>query len=716
MPARRGPAVHIDYWPGEPGEPLTLAATDGAELYAERFPRADAGSRTVLVFLHGIGSYAGPFRRFARDVAAADFDVYLPDLRGHGRSGPSLGAMGTPAQVLDDIETLLQRVRSSDPGCEIVLGGESMGALFVLAYAASGRLRPDRLLLLAPALRPLWRNLPKWSGQRSLTPKPDAAWIGFPLQEPTVGEQARNPRFRRSCLDDPMMLQVGSMGYLSAVGRLLLGWAIRYPAKITQPVLLMQGDADAVLSLGATKALADLLPQAELRVIPGAWHNLLSDDPTRDSTTEAIVAWVADGSPTRPRLCVYRWSPFQSWLRSRTLGFRRSCAIVIAVLGLLCACAAASSGTLFAPSGAGMWFTAGAGVVAANAAAVIERTVSLGFDGLGASSPSYLRTGIAAIPLSRDYLFLAGIVLLGCYVAVQQLHWRAISDAPARVEGSGLIDPDTVGADAIDAAVRRADRRANGRKGIAWALAVSGASALSLEALALRYGVYGRLSPGPVTSSITWQQAALAGWWANPSVGSLLTSLSFGVVLFLFIYAMFRGNQVGIAAVEMLDGLLGMPSGSSGRQRSAVRLIPGHPDGYGGLGPVRTILGFAMLSTVLLFLAATVLLLLMPDIGALAVPFLLLLGFVSPYFVSRPIDAVNAELRAGRMVLMADANEGIVRAATGADPSEPSLAYWLWRREAAERLPVEVFSVARFAAGTAAYVIPLASLLVAMSQ
>lgn len=681
----------MEYWPGEADEVLSLKAADGTELCVERFESREGAGATVLVFLHGIGAYAGPFRRFARELADRGCTVYLPDLRGHGRSGGHKGVMGSPKVILDDLEMVLQHVRASCPESEILLGGESMGGLIALAYSASARLRPNRLVLFAPALRPRWRNFPRVVRTAGRSGGSEGRYA---LQEPIHGEPVRDAKFRRSCLSDPLMMQRGSVRYVLTIGRFMAAWAVRYPSKVEQPCLLVHGDADAVLTLEASRALNDLLPRAELHVVPGAWHNLLWD-PTRESTTSLVSDWLSEPSTTRARLCVYRWSALQAWFRSRSFGFWRVSGAVVLGFGLLAVIAASFSGTVFAAPGTPVWFGS-----ATN----------------GGAGASYLSSATqVAIPLSRDYLFMIATLLCASYIAVQQLHWRAISEAPRSFEASGLIDSDVVTPDMIDEAVVKADGKANSRAGVFWAAGISGLVAATLMAVALHYGVYGLLTPNGASPDL-WQRAAVLGWWANPSTGSLLSMLAFGAVLFVFIYAMFRGNQIGLAAVEMLDDLLGLPTAASRRQRSGLRVVAEHPDGLGGLAAVKAILRYAMISTGLLFGALTVLLLLMPrEMGVVALPFLVVMGVFSPYLVSRPVYALNGELRRQRRVLIEEANRGIASASAD-DGDAVALSHWIWRRDVAERLPHEVYSLAKFAALTAAYVVPLATLLLAMSR
>ena len=280
-------------WPGTPDGLLTVSGHAGAKLHMERFSPASGESTTSLIFLHGIGAYAGPLRRFARDLADHGISAYLPDLRGHGRSGVLRGEMGSPGEVLADIASMVEHVRAEHPGGEVVLGGESMGGLIALAYAASTQSPPDRLILLAPALRARWKNAPFFSKNKAPRPLPGdrLPGTGFALHGPVPAETIRDHAFRNANLADPMMLQRGTLTYMAVIGRLMVGWSVRYPARVPQPTLLIHGDHDSVLYADATEVLHRKLAHSEMHVIEGAWHNILWD-PTREATTDIILEWL----------------------------------------------------------------------------------------------------------------------------------------------------------------------------------------------------------------------------------------------------------------------------------------------------------------------------------------------------------------------------------------------------------------------------------------
>jgi alpha-beta hydrolase superfamily lysophospholipase len=269
---------------------LSIAARDGLALTVERFDPAEPGGRS-LIFLHGIGNYAGPYRRFARALADAGTTVYLPHLRGHGDSG-TRGRMGSPTVVLGDIESIVIAVRAQAPGYEVVVGGESMGGLFALAYSASTRSAPDRLLLLVPALRPNWRS---WFGTaRDILALPLTASVEERVKvvhAPINGEPTRSEQFSRGTRADPNMLPRPPIGYLLTIGRIMFRATGRYASRVTCPCLIMQAEADRVLDARASHALAARMPDAQLETIPDAWHNVLWD-PTSEATTARVAAWL----------------------------------------------------------------------------------------------------------------------------------------------------------------------------------------------------------------------------------------------------------------------------------------------------------------------------------------------------------------------------------------------------------------------------------------
>jgi alpha-beta hydrolase superfamily lysophospholipase len=128
----------------------TFPARDATPLAYRRYP---GNPDRVVVLIHGSSASSASMHAVAKALAAAGATVIVPDIRGHGRSGP-LGDIAYIGQLEDDLEDLLNSIGQPHQPAEITLIGFSSGGGFALRIAG-GRLaaRFTRTILLAPFLR-----------------------------------------------------------------------------------------------------------------------------------------------------------------------------------------------------------------------------------------------------------------------------------------------------------------------------------------------------------------------------------------------------------------------------------------------------------------------------------------------------------------------------------------------------------------------------------
>lgn len=94
------------------------------------------GEKPPVVINHGAGDDGLCWTRITR-VLENDYDVILPDARGHGMSDSGEGDYSTRARITD-LAIILEKLQLDRP----VIGGHSMGADTCLHYAAA---HPDRV-------------------------------------------------------------------------------------------------------------------------------------------------------------------------------------------------------------------------------------------------------------------------------------------------------------------------------------------------------------------------------------------------------------------------------------------------------------------------------------------------------------------------------------------------------------------------------------------
>src|SRR5512135_700458 len=79
-------------------------------------------NKPPVVFNHGAGDDGLCWTHIVKELED-DFDVIMPDARGHGKSGSGKGDYSTPSRVAD-LACLIHELKLEAP----IVGGHSMGA------------------------------------------------------------------------------------------------------------------------------------------------------------------------------------------------------------------------------------------------------------------------------------------------------------------------------------------------------------------------------------------------------------------------------------------------------------------------------------------------------------------------------------------------------------------------------------------------------------
>jgi pimeloyl-ACP methyl ester carboxylesterase len=133
-------------------EVTRFQARDGTSLAYRHYPAANGDSRKIAIVIHGSGGHSTGMNEIAKRLAADNFLVVAPDMRGHGGSG-TRGDIGYDGQLDDDLDDLVAELRRQYLTGHFALLGFSSGGGFALR-AASGSLSSafERVVLLSPYL------------------------------------------------------------------------------------------------------------------------------------------------------------------------------------------------------------------------------------------------------------------------------------------------------------------------------------------------------------------------------------------------------------------------------------------------------------------------------------------------------------------------------------------------------------------------------------
>ena len=241
-----------------------------------------------MLFVHGAYSAAWIWEYYLGLFSRHGYPAYAVSLRGHGGSEGDLANVSF-GDYVDDIE-----MAAKDIGPAPVLIGHSMGGLVIQHYVARGG--------KAAAIVALASSPP--SGLRSSALHmtmfaPDVLFQLSLLQ--SLGPKWASPNVISRALfsskstpeSKDRLLQRIQRESPRASAEMMAPPPLTPPAAADKPpILVLGGDADVFLPRSALQETADLWG-AELDLLKGAPHALMTDTVWRDVVAEKIIAWLS---------------------------------------------------------------------------------------------------------------------------------------------------------------------------------------------------------------------------------------------------------------------------------------------------------------------------------------------------------------------------------------------------------------------------------------
>ena len=249
---------------------------DGATSIALSEWPQDGEIRGVILAVHGYGDHGtSTFEGAAQDWTPRGIRTYAYDQRGFGRNPSNSDWPGSDA-LIDDLAKITDLIQQKHPDTPLTLVGHSMGGGVIAAALGEGRVKPDRAVLLAPAL---------WGGE-NLSPflravahtanlfAPNKRWTGDGI----VSIQASdNIEMLRGLGRDPLYVRNPSSREFVGLIR-IMDRAVSSAPNVTTPILVAYGENDEVVPEEPIQAAFEKFSgPKEYRKIETGWHMLLRD-------------------------------------------------------------------------------------------------------------------------------------------------------------------------------------------------------------------------------------------------------------------------------------------------------------------------------------------------------------------------------------------------------------------------------------------------------
>lgn len=250
----------------------------------------ETGAGPAVVLLHSLGLSHREWEPIVAPLSAR-FRVVLPDLPLHGDSEDRPRHPYSPDWLTEVMAGFCREVG----GPRLSLAGHDIGAELALLALTTGRLEPARLVLMPNRLhrgdehagkRAAWRLACRAGALPGLDRL--LAYGAALVFRPALGERLtvqRNPA-ARDLVRHAFADVAGNGNRARSWAKFVRRWPVgaqhqlldAYP-RIDRPVLLLWAEEDGAYPLVGAQEALDLLPDAQLRTLPGTGFLMAYDDP-----------------------------------------------------------------------------------------------------------------------------------------------------------------------------------------------------------------------------------------------------------------------------------------------------------------------------------------------------------------------------------------------------------------------------------------------------
>jgi alpha-beta hydrolase superfamily lysophospholipase len=265
-----------------------ITGAGGGQVYWQSWEPAEP--KAVVVIAHGLAEHSGRYAHVAKHLNDSGYAVAAGDHCGHGRSEGVKGNIERMVHVLDDLDAVLKAAVARHLGLPVFLLGHSMGGLIALDYVISrGEEHVHGLVLSAPAVDPSIGTPVEKLVARALS--------GFlpNLALATLDSKAvsRDPAVVAAYESDPfnylgkVRARTGAEG-LASVSRVAANLA-----KVTVPVLILQGSEDRIVKPVGSELVRDRVSSTDIthKSYEGLYHEIFNE-PEQDEVLADVSRWL----------------------------------------------------------------------------------------------------------------------------------------------------------------------------------------------------------------------------------------------------------------------------------------------------------------------------------------------------------------------------------------------------------------------------------------
>ena len=245
------------------------------------------GDKPVIIMAHGSSDNGLCWTNLAKELTN-EYDIILPDARGHGLSDPPAKSDPADAQA-EDLAGLIRKLKLEKP----IVMGHSMGSSSVAWFAAKYPNIPRALILEDPRLTPRLPSNSRTSNNTEAQEKRRAQILArnnMSYDRIVADQLKKNPRWGRSEIEIWATSKIQHHPNTAYRRRGNRPQTTEIFGKITAPTLILKADAQGELRKKNTE-VTSILKHGKIVHIDGAGHNVRRDQKQR--LLKALKAFLA---------------------------------------------------------------------------------------------------------------------------------------------------------------------------------------------------------------------------------------------------------------------------------------------------------------------------------------------------------------------------------------------------------------------------------------
>ncbi|MGD2253478.1 MAG: lysophospholipase [Anaerolineales bacterium] len=266
----------------------TLKGADGLLLYQQSWKPGEKTKANMAV-VHGLGEHSGRYGNVVEAFVPRGYAVWGFDLRGHGRTPGPRGHIDSWGQIREDVRAFLNMVLESDPGAPLILYGHSLGGLAALEFVLHEDPGIKCLIASAPSLDASGISPIKVVLAKMMSRVAPGLTMDTDLEVAAISRQAE---VVEAYVNDPLVHGKAS-ARMGAESIAAMDWTWEHAAELSIPLLVIQGDADRLVSPEAVAGFFGRLtaPDKTLLQYPGGYHEP-HNDLDKERAFEDIRLWL----------------------------------------------------------------------------------------------------------------------------------------------------------------------------------------------------------------------------------------------------------------------------------------------------------------------------------------------------------------------------------------------------------------------------------------